>query len=368
MHLILGRPGYRAQVSLSDGSRPTKQLRTVKDAREWIRQQRALDEAGIRNSDGSQRLGEWMQTWFASRGLRVAPRTLENEKSHARRYFGPINNVPLSKLTPGRIEDWLAKIEHDGRRARPGAGQPHTVRLCHSLLSSVLRDAARHRLILTSPMAAVERPKVPPPAPKYLTEEEIQKLMQAVFDSGDPRAIGVMLMIRLGLRRNEVLGLTWQDIDFDNRIVHIRFQLGRITTPEESCLVRRELKTISSRRSLVLSGELLLRLQDLRDGVPNAQPTDFVVTLDSGSPVDPDGVSHWLNRVGSTVGVCVTPHRLRHSAATLMLNAGVPIEAVGKVLGHTDVRTTGVYARVLDRSGSAALEALADVLDQPGRQ
>ena len=58
-----------------------------------------------------------------------------------------------------------------------------------------------------------------------------------------------------------------------------------------------------------------------------------------------------------------TPHRLRHTSATMMLNLGSPSEAVGKVLGHSDVRTTGVYARVLDATGGDALEALAEDLD-----
>jgi site-specific recombinase XerD len=68
--------------------------------------------------------------------------------------------------------------------------------------------------------------------------------------------------------------------------------------------------------------------------------------------------------VGRSIGVVVRPHRLRHTSATLMFNGGVSIEAVGKVLGHTDIKTTSVYARVLDETGSAALETLATDLDR----
>ena len=90
---------------------------------------------------------------------------------------------------------------------------------------------------------------------------------------------------------------------------------------------------------------------------------NFVISLNDGFPVDPDAFSHWLTAIGRSIGVVVSPHRLRHTSATLMLNGGVSIEAVGKVLGHTDSKTTSVYARVLDETSSAALQKLAIDLD-----
>ena len=68
-------------------------------------------------------------------------------------------------------------------------------------------------------------------------------------------------------------------------------------------------------------------------------------------------------KVGRSLDIKVTPHRLRHTAATLKLNEGVPIESVSKVLGHSEIRTTGIYARVLDKSADAALNALASLVE-----
>ena len=105
-------------------------------------------------------LGEWLAQWLATRALKVSPKTYSNELSHAPRYLGPLSAVALSALTPGTIEDWLATIERRGLAARPGRGQPHTVRICHSLISSVLRDAVKHRIIDASPIAHVAWPLV----------------------------------------------------------------------------------------------------------------------------------------------------------------------------------------------------------------
>lgn len=74
--------------------------------------------------------------------------------------------------------------------------------------------------------------------------------------------------------------------------------------------------------------------------------------------------SAWLRELGKSVGVKVTPHRLRHTAATMMLNHDVAITTVGSVLGHSDIRTTSIYARVLDDTRRSALETLGDVIDE----
>ena len=367
---VKGRSGYRAQVTLLDGSRPTKQCRSLQEARDWIQKQLFLEEAGELPPARRLTFGEWSRSWLESRAERVTPKTLANETSHYRNYFGPLAKLQLDRMTAGDIQGWLANIERRGLKRKPGVGQPHTARICHSLLSAILRDAVQHHLIRSSPMSGVAKPKLPSPAPKFLDRDDALRLLDAVDATGDPRSTAVHLMLRLGLRRNEALGLTWSDVDFDSGMVTIRFQLGRVDNPDppepgSRLLVRRELKTMSSRRTLRISGELLDRLVSLRHSALEEDPNAFVVTLDGYTPTDPDAMSHWLKQVGRDIGVAVTPHRLRHTSATMMLNRGVAIEVVGKVLGHSDHRTTGVYARVLDSTGAAALDVLAGDLDEP---
>ena len=313
------------------------------------------------------RVGDWFAAWFESRALKVAPSTLASNRSLHRLYFGELAEVPLADLTAGRIKDFLAMVEHRCHAQRPGTGQPHTVRHCHALLSAALRDAVDHELIDSSPRARVPRPRVPPARPKHLSAAELGRLLDAVHASGDPRALAVDLMARLGLRRNEALGLTWADIDLGERMLHVRFQIGRVpdpSTPGSTMLVRRALKTMDSRRDLRLAGELVAMLRSHRASSDPWRPSDLVISLHEGRPVDPDAFTRWLTGIGRALDIRVSPHRLRHSAATLMLNRGASIEAVAKVLGHSDIRVTSVYARVLDETSAAAVELLAGVLDE----
>jgi integrase len=320
---------------------------------------RSPSRSARRAKSATPTLGEWAATWLEARRQKVASKTFENERSHLR-YLAPLFDDQLDALTPGRIEDWLGALERSFLDDRP-SGRPHTVRICFSLLSSILRDAAKHRIIATSPMKEVQRPRVPAPTPKFLTLSEARTLVEACDATGDPRALAVALMVHLGLRRNEALGLIWSDVDLETGALNLSFQLGRDRTGD-GALARRPLKTVGSRRRLRLFPELVGRLETTRTRGARTLPDDFIISLGGGRPVDPDAMSRWLSRCGRDVGLRVSPHRLRHTAATLMLNSGTSIETVGRVLGHSEVRTTSIYARVLDSSTDDALESLAGVL------
>jgi len=318
-------------------------------------------------ADPTPTVGEWFATWFHSRAFKVAPSTLGSNRSLYRLYFADLAEVPLGDLTAGRIKDFLAMVEHRCHEQRPGTGQPHTVRHCHALLSAALRDAVDHELIASNPMARVPRPRTPAPQPKYLSAEELGRLLDAVRATGDPRALAVELMARLGLRRNEALGVTWGDVDLEGRVLHLRSQIGRVPDPARpgsTTIVHRDLKTMGSRRDLRFGDRLATMLRSRRTEAGEVPPDgDLLISLNGGRPVDPDAFSRWLTGIGRSIEVRVSPHRLRHSAATLMLNRGASIEAVAKVLGHTDVKVTSVYARVLDETSGAAIELLSGVLD-----
>jgi len=318
-------------------------------------------------------VGDWFDTWLDTRRFKVAPSTMRSNLSLYRLYFSDLEPLPLSRLTPGAIKDWLAMVEHRCREQQPGRGQPHTVRHCHALLAAALRDAVDHELLDASPMARVPRPRVPSPRPKHMAADDVRRLLRVVDETGDPRGIAVVLMAHLGLRRNEALGLTWGDVDVERQIVRVRAQISRVPDSTRSTgattLARRELKTVSSRRDLRLTEELVRRLRSVRaHGFADGQDHHLLVSLDAGRPVDPDAFTRWLTALGRSSGISVSPHRLRHTAATLMLNRGASIEAVAKVLGHGDVRVTSVYAKVLDETSAAAIEVLGSVLVGPDEE
>ena len=205
---IPSRAGYRAQLTLPDGRRPTKQFKTKKQAADWLAEQRALADAGKLVAPTTLTLGQWMDEWLANRHR--APNTLALERSHYRTHFGPITKVRIDRLSPLVCRRFIEGLDHRLKQARPPLGQPHTLRHCYNLLRTALEAAVEHRLLASNPLARIPRPSVPKSSPKFLTEAEVGKVLRAADASCDRRALAVHLMLRLGVRRGEALGLTWR--------------------------------------------------------------------------------------------------------------------------------------------------------------
>jgi len=147
-------------------------------------------------------------------------------------------------------------------------------------------------------------------------------------------------------------------------VIRIGHQLQRVPDPVDpgrTRLARVAPKTTASTRVLTSDPALLEHLRVVRRARAHGDDA-FVVCHADGTPIEPDGMTAWLRRLGREVGVVCTPHRLRHTAATLMLRQDVALPTVGAILGHTDVRTTSVYARVLDASTTEALAALGGAI------
>jgi integrase len=365
IYQLEGRRGYRAQVTLKDGRKLTKQFRTSTLASSWIREQHLRDAQGLHSEGSAMTLHEWMEGYLRERELTRRPSTMATDRVHWTKHFGAITEFRLRDLDALTIRRWLEALQRSFVTEQRPDGQPHTLRICYSLLRSALAAAVERDVLEVSPMAKVKRPQVPRPQPKYLRPDELKLVLDHLYETGDPREMAVQLMVRLGLRRGEALGLTWQDVDLDTGRVTVALQLQRIPDPEgpsRMVLARVPLKTAASRRVIRASGTLLDRLRTLRRSA-GAAPSDFVVTLGNG-PVDPSLMTRWLSNRTKEIGIRCSPHRLRHTAATLMLNRVGSITTVSTFLGHTDLKTTSVYARVLDDTSETASAALGEVVDE----
>ena len=362
---IDGRKGWRGQISLPGGKRFSKQFATKKAAEEWVVEQLQLLRTGRLATKKSMTLDEWMKRWSELRVRSYS--TTEIERIHYQRYFSSLSKVSIDKLTPMVLRHFFESLESKFKVENPPLGRPHTVRLCHSLMRTSLGDAVEAGVLGVNPMLSVKRPKIPRPEPKYLTMEEVKRLVAAADATGDIGSMAVHLMLRLGLRRGEALGLLWKNINFSTGEITVEQQLQRIPNPDNpgvTHLGRVTLKTQGSVRTLIADTSLLAKLQDLRvQAFTASEPDNYVIAQIDGSPIDPSNYTKWLSKLGRSIGVRVSPHRLRHTAATLMLNQSIPLSTIGAVLGHTDARTTLVYARVTRDSKSAAINVLGEFLD-----
>jgi integrase len=178
------------------------------------------------------------------------------------------------------------------------------------------------------------------------------------------------LVLTLGLRRGEALGLRWTDVDLDEKTVTIGRSLARV--PGRG-LIASTPKTASGARTVPLVGNTALVLREhrrhqveerLRAG-PAWHEAGWVFTTSVGTPLDPRAALRWWHKVCEDAGLGRRRlHASRHTAATLLLDRGVPLEVVSAILGHASLAITAdVYARVTLDAKRRALETLSDAIE-----
>ena len=312
---------------------------------------------------GKYTVGEWMEVWFEDYAkLKVRPSSHQTYRGYIDNHIRPnIGDIPLEKLTSLDLQKLYKKLLTKGRVERLEArGQPKglsakTVRNIHQILSSALKLAQEQRIILTNPAEGCALPKVEHREMKTLPVEQLQSFLREARESGVFELY--YLELATGLRRGELLGLKWEDIDLDRGDLRVKRQVSRINGE----VVEAPLKTKNAYRTLPLAEDTIDVLKEQREKVGSSP---WVFPSPNGGPISPDSVLHMLHRVLKRAGLPrVRFHDLRHTFATLALQNGVDIKTVSGMLGHFSAGfTLDTYAHVTGAAQRQAAGKMAAVL------
>lgn len=256
----------------------------------------------------------YLEQWHTLRLPARKPRTLEREEQLIDQYITPsIGHLPLKALKPHHIAQLLADIA--------ATGHTRTAEQVYVLLRSAM-DAKF--------MAGVQRPLHEAQERRVLTPEEQRTLKPYVM--ADTRALEILLAWQLGMRRGEIRGLRWQDVDWSARQLHIRNQRQRVRGRD----VDLSPKSKAGRRDLPITGDLM-RLFRAR-----AATAGYVTDLSDS------GLRTAFQRVCARASVpYVGLHGFRHTMATNAIRGGVSLRVLQRMLGHQSVTTTAaIYAHV----------------------
>lgn len=272
-----------------------------------------------------------------------------------------IGDVKIQNLEPLAIDLWISKLVNAGLSST-------TIHIAHHVLRAALEDAVHASIIRTNPAKSpvVNLPGHDRPESLYLTEEEVARLLTTLV--GHRFEALYRFLLASQLRIGEALGLTWSLTDLDRRQVAVRQQWNS----QQRAFT--DVKSKRSRRNVSLDEEtvaLLRRHRDQMQFVRNAsilpwQDNDLVFHNDRGENLSPVTVAKTLKRVCEEAGITViSPHVLRHTGATLLLRAGVPLHVVSRRLGHSSINVTAnIYAHVLPSQEGDAADRLGQLLNR----
>lgn len=307
-------------------------------------------------------LAHWLEYWMDSivRPNRAETTVYAYQKIIDNHIDPALGTVPLKRLTPKMVQEYYTETQ------RANGLSSNTMRRHHDLLSSALRSAVRQDVIPASPMERVEPPRVRTTESYFYNNQELKLLYQKI--EGNILELAVKLAGSLGMRREEICGLKWENVDLQRHLVLIR----EARTAYGATIVQKETKNRSTVRTLYLPDEvyLLLEQEQARQQQerclqsPTYNPTDHVILDAKGVPYSPNALSLAFTRfVKKNDLPRLTFHGLRHTFATIASCQGASLFDIGKALGHSTPATTGrIYTHLVDRTHEELVQRVSDAL------
>ncbi len=284
----------------------------------------------------------WLDGWAPTH---VRPTTFESYKMIIEKHVLPVlGRLRLDKLQPEHLEKLYADKLKQGGLRRAGSGlSPRTVQYMHARIKQVLDRAVGRGLISRNVAELVDPPLQEEKEMKTLTATEVQTFLAAMRT--DHYYALWRLALGTGMRRGELLGLRWSDVDFERKSLTIRQQI----VPVEGRPTIQEPKTAKSKRTIPLSDDMIgalreHRLKQTEERLLAEQygNLDLVFAGRTGQPISPRGMERRLHHRLRKLGLrLIRFHDLRHTFATVALEAGVPLKVVSETLGHEKISTTG---------------------------
>ncbi|MDF3342104.1 site-specific integrase [Mycolicibacterium septicum] len=338
--------------------------KTRAEARGKLNDARKRLAEGAPPRDDKQTVGTWLATWRTT-ALPASSRKATTQELYAglcRKHLeGDANlaGLPLDQIRPTHIEALVLRLRGKGL-------SDSTVRQVYTVLRAALDIAVRDGLLAANPAAKVKRPAVAPREARYLSTDDVRRLLSHL--DGLRYRLAVLVLATTGMRRGEVAGLRWFDVDLDKGELTVAGIVVRVA----GALTWTAPKADRSRRRIPLTAGLVTELKAHRKKQVVERlhagdqwlETGAIFATEAGGWVDPRNLLRTVEIAGAKAGIeDVGAHTLRHSAAVGWLESGVHIKAAADLLGHASISITGdLYGHTSDDAARAAVKGLGDAL------
>jgi len=343
---------------------------TKKEAERALRAFIAEIEKGMYVTNTKITIHEWVDTWLEVYIVpNVSPTTLSRYEGMIKRYIKPLlGHIQVQQLTTLAVQAWV-----NGLKTSPVSGKEMsatTVKHAYHVLKGAMDKAVLAGIIAKTPCAGIMLPKGQKKPAVVYDEEQIKQLIAA--SKGTEMELIIDIELCLGLRRGELLGLQWEDIDWEKNQIHI--VRNRVVVDGKSIV--KDPKTETSRRIVDVPVQLIQKLRQhknkclanrLRLGQAYTT-TDYIIVHPDGKPIYPEYVTQLFKKLLVKAGLPECRfHDLRHLCASIMLMQGVNVKVAQEHLGHKDISTTmNIYSHVLPSVAKEAAQKIGALVYDVG--
>ena len=350
---------WEAQITIQ-GKHVAKYFHSQSECREWLKASRAQVENGLTLSGAQTTMARFLSEWLVATGSSIRPKTFIQYQQIVRQHIVPtLGNIKLKDIRPDHIQALYNQKNKEGMSNR-------TLLLVHAVLHRAFNQALKWGIVIRNPVQAVNRPKFKHKEMKTLTDSQVRTLLSYAVTSRFE--VLYWLAVTTGLRRGELLGLKWSDLDWANHRIRVQRQLQRLPSGLEFS----EPKSSAGKRVIAVGDSTIAGLRkhvgfqskERQEAEEAWHENDLIFPSPIGTPMDPDNMCHEFKRLLVEAGLPdIRFHDLRHTAATLMLQQGVHPKIVQERLGHSDISLTlGTYSHVLPVMQDEAAETMDELL------
>lgn len=350
--------GKRQRIERVGGKTKTEALTALRKA---ISDYENGDQIDLSNISVADYFDYWYKDYVV-RNLR--PNTQSNYENVIDKHINPkIGKYKLKSMGPAKLQQLVDSLPNS--RDKPLA--KHTVHIIISVLRTAFKKAVYpYELIKNDPMRYVEAPRMENnnlgnKKIKIVTIEQYQEILN-FFLPGSPARLPFIIAFHTGLRRGEVLGLTWADVSFSDKTVSINKQLIEV---RGQGIQLAPLKSPSSYRTISIDDTLIkalkkIKVQQSEDKLRHGRfyfDSNFITRKENGEPYTPNSIKHLVAEIKNKRNIDFNFHILRHTHATMLLEDGVPPKTVQERLGHSNISMTlNTYAHVTKKMQTEATD------------
>ena len=340
---------YTARFTDRNGKRKQKYFKKLQECRNWLAEAQFQDEHGGINASADMTVDAWFEYWISNiKGKTVRWSTLGSYQDRYKKNIKEvIGSMVISDIKPMHCQNILNIMDNNGY---VGSSMART----KATLSAMFSDACENGLISMNPVTkSVKCPKKPGKNTKVLTLNEQEKFLDAAKESINYNHF--LFILQTGVRSSELRGLKWDDIDFKNRIIHIRRNVTHDSNNNK--FIIGELKTSSGQRDIPMTQtayDLLTamkrRQMSYKQKVISFEFADHIFLNRNGKLLPNSNYDRYLEKICGKAGIeRISMHTLRHTFATRCIESGMKPKTLQKILGHANLSMTmDLYVHVTE--------------------
>ena len=295
--------------------------------------------------------------------------TIVRYKELTTRIYPVIGHIKLCDLRVDHLNDLYTSLSADGLNKKTGGKlSTKTIIEHHRLISTVLEQAFKERLVIFNVARQAELPRMEKKDVNYFQPEQIEAIRNALENEQPKWKMLVHLLLITGARRGEILGLKWDKVDFDKNRIYI---CNSILYSSDRGVYEDTPKTEKSKRYVTLPKETIDELRRYRqyqaqeffkNGIPQSI-NGFVFSQIDGTAMHPDSVTDYLKKFSKKYNLPhINAHAFRHTMASMLYFNGVDSVSISKRLGHAQVSTTAnIYAHIIEEADQRNADILSDI-------